>query len=134
GRFTAAHIREAFPDGFDLIGWVPVSTLRKMSRGYDQAQLLAKETGKALSLQPTRLLKKIRNTPPQSGILGLSQRKANVLGAYKVIDPALVRDKRILLLDDVVTTGATVSECARMLLTAGAKEVFCVTVACAVHE
>ena len=64
----------------------------------------------------------------------VSSRKANVLGAYQVIDPALVAGRRILLLDDIVTTGATASECARMLLTAGAKEVKLATLAVASHE
>ena len=68
-------------------------------------------------------MKKIRHNRPQSGIQGDAQRRANVLGAYKVIDPSVVVGKRILLLDDIVTTGATAGEVARILLTAGAKEV-----------
>ena len=75
------------------------------------------------------LLRKIRNAPPQSGISGDAARRANVLGAYRVTDPDALRDKRILLLDDVITTGATASECARVLLTAGAKSVNCAAVA-----
>ena len=56
-------------------------------------------------------------------------RRANVLGAYRVTDPDALRDKRILLLDDVLTTGSTAGECARMLKTAGAKEVHCAVLA-----
>ena len=66
---------------------------------------------------------------PQSGISGEAERRANVLGAYRVKDPAAVKGKRILLMDDVITTGATAGECARVLLTAGAKCVSCAAVA-----
>ena len=64
----------------------------------------------------------------------ISHRKANILGAFVVTDPELVRGKCVLLLDDIVTTGATASECARVLLTAGAKEVKLATLAVASHE
>jgi predicted amidophosphoribosyltransferase len=77
--------------------------------------------------QPT--LKKIRRTRTQSTIRGDAHRRANVLGAYKAIDPTQRAGKRILLLDDVITTGSTAGECARILLTAGAKEVHCAAVA-----
>ena len=77
-------------------------------------------------------LKKIRHNQPQSTLGGVSHRKANVLGAYRVIQP--VEGKKILLLDDIVTTGATASECARTLLTAGAKEVKLAALAVASHE
>ena len=74
-------------------------------------------------------LHKIRNTDAQSGIKDDSARRANVLGAYEIVDPEFVAGKRILLVDDVVTTGATLSECARVLRTYGAKDVFCVSLA-----
>lgn len=79
-------------------------------------------------------LVKIRDNPPQSGITDDAKRRANVLGAYRVTDPARAAGKRILLLDDVITTGSTAGECARMLLIAGAKEVTCAAVACARHH
>lgn len=116
---------------FDILSWTPVSFRRKLHRGYDQAQLLAVALGRKLDMQPVRVLKKIRHTPPQSSIRDPAQRRANVLGAYRVIDPALVKGKRILLIDDVVTTGATASECAKTLMFAGAKEVIFAAVAAA---
>ena len=79
-------------------------------------------------------LKKVRNTKPQSTMGSISHRKANILGAFVVTDPELVRGKCVLLLDDIVTTGATASECARVLLTAGTKEVKLATLAVASHE
>ena len=71
------------------------------------------------------LLHKIRHNRPQSGIIGDAQRRANVLGVYRVENPELLQGKKVLLLDDIVTTGATAGECARVLLTAGAKEIHC---------
>ena len=129
GRLLAMRLLEAYPEGFDLLTWVPISTRRRLRRGYDQVELLAKAVGRELGMEPVRLLKKIRHNPPQSGITGYAARRANVLGAYRVTDPAAVQGKRVLLLDDVITTGATAGECARMLLTAGASEVHCAAMA-----
>lgn len=119
---------------FDLLTWVPISTRRRWRRGYDQGKLLAQALGKELSVQPYALLKKQRNNRPQSELGDASQRRANVLGIYRCVEPELVRGKRVLILDDVLTTGATAGECARVLLTAGAAEVSCATVAAASHQ
>lgn len=134
GRMLAMKLTREYPDGFDLLTWIPISRLRRLRRGYDQVELLAKALGQELGMTPVALLKKVRNNPPQSGIAGEAQRRANVLGAYRVAgDPAL-SGKRILLLDDVITTGATAGEAARVLLTAGAGEVYCGAVAAARHH
>ena len=85
-------------------------------------------------MQEVATLQKIRHTKPQSATGNAAHRRANILNAYRVIDPSLIADKRILLLDDIVTTGATASECARTLLTAGAKEVKLATLAVASFE
>ena len=129
GRLLSRKIAEVYPEGFDLLTWVPVSPLRKLTRGYDQAALLAKAAGAELGITPVPLLKKIRHNRPQSGISKEAKRRANVLGAYRVTDPQQVAGKRCLLLDDVLTTGSTAGECARMLKTAGAKEVHCAVLA-----
>ena len=129
GRFLSRKIEEVYPEGFDVLSWVPVSPLRKLTRGYDQAALLAKAVAAELGVTPVPLLKKIRHNRPQSGIAQEAKRRANVLGAYRVINPENVSGKRILLLDDVLTTGSTAGECARMLKTAGAKEVHCAVLA-----
>ncbi len=134
GRFLADKIGEVCPDGFDLLTWVPISTLRRLKRGFDQGELLAQAVGNELGIQPVRLLKKTRNNKPQSGISGQAHRRANVLGVYKAINAENLADKRIVLLDDIITTGATAGECARILLTAGAKEVICAAVASAQHD
>ncbi len=134
GRLLAMKLQQEHPDGFDLITWIPVSRLRKLKRGFDQVALLAKYVGKELAQTPRATLRKIRHNRPQSGIADRSQRQSNVLGAYRVTDPELVKGKRILLLDDIVTTGATAGEAARLLLTAGAKEVHFGAVAAARHN
>jgi len=114
---------------FDVLTWVPVSPLRKYRRGYDQVELIAKSVGKELGIQPVLLLRKIRHNRPQSGISDYAVRKANVLGAYRLKNGVQVSGRRILLLDDILTTGATAGEAARVLKTAGAKEVHCAAMA-----
>ena len=134
GRLLAMKLLAEYPDGFDYLTWVPVSSIRKFFRGYDQVELLAQAVGKELGMKPLPLLKKIRHNPPQSRIVGEAQRRANVLGAYEAQNIHLFTGKRILVLDDIITTGATLSECARILLTAGAKEVHCGAMAVARHQ
>lgn len=131
GRLLAMKLLELYPEGFDVLTWVPVSRLRKLRRGYDQVELLAKAVGKELGITPVPLLKKVRHNRPQSGITGAEKRRANVLGAYRETDREAIAGRRILLLDDILTTGATAGECARVLKTAGAKEVHCAAVAAA---
>ena len=131
GRLLAMKLLTEYPEGFDVLTWVPVSRLRKFTRGYDQVELLAKAVGQELEMEPVSMLRKVRNNRPQSGISGLAQRRANVLGVYRPVNPEQIQGKRILLLDDIITTGATAGECARVLLTAGAKEVHCGCIAVA---
>lgn len=118
----------------NLLVWVPISRLRKFSRGYDQVELIARALSQELGIPAIPALKKIRHTPPQSSLKSAAERRANVLGAYRVISPQSVKGKHLLLLDDVITTGATVSECARMLTMAGAETVDCAAVAAAPHD
>ena len=134
GRMLAMKLLREYPEGFDVLTWVPISRLRKFRRGYDQVEVLANAVGRELGMQPRPLLKKVRNNPPQSGITGQAQRRANVLGIYRVEHPEELTGKRILLLDDILTTGATAGECARVLLTAGAAEVHCAVIAAARHN
>ena len=130
GRFLALRIQQMQVD-FDCITWVPVSFRRKFQRGYDQVELLAKAVGRELDIPVIPTLKKLRHTPAQSGLKDSSQRRANVLGAYGVLPSCQPSGKTILLLDDVITTGATASECAKALVSSGAKEIYCAAVASA---
>ena len=128
GRLLAMKISQAELE-YDLVTWVPVSRRRRRSRGYDQVELLASAVCAELGTEKVCCLRKIRHNPPQSGITGQAQRRANVLGVYDAVNPACLAGKRVLLLDDIITTGATLSECARVLLTAGASQVHCAAVA-----
>lgn len=134
GRILAMKLVQTGFSREDVLTFVPIAPLRRLRRGYDQVELLAQSVGKELDVLPCRTLRKIRNTPPQSGIRDAARRRANVLGAYKAVTPEQFRGKRVVLLDDVITTGATASECARVLLTAGAKEVFFAAIAAANHN
>ena len=113
----------------DSITWVPVSARRLRKRGYDQSRLLAEKLAQRTGLPCEALLKKVRHTRPQSLTGDYSKRKANAKDAYRCTAPELAKGKRILLVDDIVTSGATLSECARMLRAAGAAEVFAAAVA-----
>ena len=134
GRLLAMKLQREREDGFDLITWVPISRWRRLRRGYDQVELLAQGVCAELGMEPVQCLKKIRHNRAQSGIVGQAHRRANVLGVYEAVEKERFQDKRILLLDDIITTGATASECARILLTAGAKEVHCAAMAAANHD
>lgn len=113
----------------DLITWAPISATRLHQRGFDQSELLAKELGRQLGLPVAATLEKTRNNPAQSSLLGATSRWKNVRGVYRVRQDAGVAGKRILLVDDIVTTGATLTECSTMLRKAGAAEIFCATIA-----
>lgn len=130
GRLVGQCVRDHLSGRYDLVTWVPLSAERLRKRGYDQAMLLAEAAALELGDVAVETLQKVRDPQAQSG-LGKDDgaRRANVLGAYRVADPELVAGRRVLLIDDIVTTGSTVSECARMLRTAGAEEVVCATLA-----
>lgn len=125
----ADTVRTQYPGGFDIITWVPVSAKRMRKRGYDQSRLLCERTAQRLELEAAPTLKKIIHTPPQSELKSAEKRRANVLGAYGILPDTDVKGKRILIIDDILTTGATLSECARTLLMAGADSVICAVLA-----
>ena len=129
GRLVAQCIHDHLAGKYDLISWVPLSDKRRKERGYDQAFLLASAAALELGDVAVETLRKRRNTAAQSGIPGEEERRANVLGAYEGVDPDLVKGKRVLLVDDIITTGSTIAECARILRTLGASDVVCATLA-----
>lgn len=134
GIFLAQQILDQGPENADCLVWVPISQKRLRSRGFDQSQIVAETAAEALDIPAMPALRKIRNTSVQSRLKKATARKANVLGAYQVTLPDYVKGKRIILVDDVFTTGATTEECARMLLTAGAKEVHCAVLCSAMKK
>ena len=131
GELVAERIYEDLQGEYDVLSWVPLAPDRRKERGYDQVELIARNVSKRLRIPLVPLLKKRRGVSAQSLTSGPEERRANIAGAYRVIDPDAVRGKRILIIDDVVTTGSTLSECAKMLRMAGAEKVLCATLAVA---
>ena len=113
---------------FDGVVYVPMTKKGLRKRGYNQSRLLAREMAKRLGIPVLDgALIRVYNTDDQHR-LGLRHRKGNVLGVFEA-DPRLVAGKHLLLVDDIITTGATMDECAKMLLLADCEEVCCVTAA-----
>ena len=114
---------------FDLVTWAPLSRKRLRERGFDQAEILARGIGDQLSIPVVSLLEKVRHTQPQSDLKEESSRRANALNAYRIKADREISGKSVLLVDDIVTSGATLSECARILLQSGVKSVYCLALA-----
>lgn len=134
GALMAQCAAEHLSGEFDLVTWVPVSRKRRWKRGYDQAELLARAVCRAWGVKPVALLRKTMNNPAQSGLKEDAARRANVLGVYEMRPGAEVSGRRVLLIDDVCTTGATLTECSKVLREAGADAVVCACVAHARRE
>lgn len=121
-----AHIladRCPLPPRHEIVVPVPLHVARLRWRGFNQASLLAKLLARRRRLPlASSLLRRDRSTRPQVG-LNEQDRRRNLSGAFSVTDAGTVRDRRVLLIDDVLTTGATVEECARSLRRAGACQV-----------
>ncbi|MBE6955915.1 MAG: ComF family protein [Ruminococcaceae bacterium] len=129
GLLMAQCALDRLGEDFDVVCWAPLSRKRLRKRGYDQSKLLAEVVAHRLILPADSLLEKVRDTAPQSGQTDAAARRANILGAYRLRPGKSAEGMRILLVDDVVTTGATLSECARVLRTAGAEAVSAVVLA-----
>jgi len=114
---------------YDIMLCVPMHRKKKRQRGYNQAELIAKEIAKKLDIkmQYGNLIK-IKDTKKQSS-LNKSERKENIKGAFEIKNAELVNNKKIILFDDIYTTGNTVNECSKILKKAGAKEIVILTLA-----
>ena len=129
GRFLAEATRRLEEKSFDLLIPVPLHPRRQRQRGFNQAALLANEVSKFLNIPlGAKDCVRVRDTPPQTGLRAAERRK-NVAGAFHVPEPQRVRGRRVLLIDDVLTTGATAHACARALRDAGARGVWVGTLA-----
>ncbi|MCX6595213.1 MAG: ComF family protein [Acidobacteria bacterium] len=120
----------ALPRGerFDLIVPLPLHWWRRYRRGFNQAALLAKPVSRATGWPVEQLLRRVKNTGAQAG-LTRSARRRNVAGAFRVTDAERLRGKRVLLIDDVFTTGATAAAATAALRRAGAARVAVLTLA-----
>ena len=128
-RYIAQTAAEELSGGFDAVSFVPVSLRRNFERGFDQARLLAEEAANIWGVKAEAVLRKGRHTRAQSSLQDAALRKTNVKGAYRVPHPERVRGRRFLLIDDVCTTGSTLSAAADALLEAGAAGVVCAVLA-----
>jgi competence protein ComFC len=113
---------------FDAVVPMPLHWRRQWERGFNQSDLLARATAKRCGIPMVRAMRRVRPTKVQAG-LSNAKRRENVSGAFRARRGAMVRGHRILLIDDVLTTGATASACARALKRAGAKSVTVLTLA-----
>lgn len=132
GEILADEIEYYNISGIDIIASVPIHKNRLKKRGFNQSELLAKYVSRELGIfYEKRAVVRIKDTPPQSSLKTPSERKKNVSGAFRVLDKELIKGKNILLIDDVFTTGSTLSEISRVLIKGGAKSVYTATVALA---
>lgn len=115
----------------EAVAWAPLSPAKRRRRGYDQSELLAREVAKALGIPAAALLETVRETATQHE-LDRAARLENARGAYRARPEAA--GKALLLVDDIVTTGATLAACAQALYDAGAREIFGLCAASAERE
>jgi ComF family protein len=123
--FDDARLRER---RFDVIVPVPLHPARERERGFNQAELLAEWLSEHLSVPSRPALQRIHYTTTQTAF-DRSERMQNLRGAFRLRKKADVRKLRVLLIDDILTTGSTLSECARVLKEAGATSIHAATAA-----
>ena len=129
-----AQLYQDYKYDCDVVIPVPIHSSRLKERGYNQSELIAKHFCKILSLPlDTTSLVKIKKTKNQAE-LDFKQRQTNLDGAFKVTDKNQIKGKKVLIVDDVYTTGATIDCCATELFKSGAKQVLALTVAHAVTK
>ena len=126
----ADTVRQRFSDvEFDFITEIPMTRKSEKKRGYNQSSYLAKGISESLGIEyKSDVISKIYETKKQHDI-GYFLRKGNLAGVFDIKNPSEVKDKTILLCDDISTTGETLNECAKMLWLYGAKEIYCITLA-----
>lgn len=112
----------------DFITYVPMFKKDEKKRGFNQSKYLAKEISKLANIEMRDFLIKTKNTKDQIG-LSKEERNNNIKNCFQSIDKKMIKNKRILLIDDVITTGSTVVECVNMLKQANCKEIIVLTVA-----
>lgn len=130
----ARHYCDETDDFAEIIVPVPLHATRLRDRGFNQSTLIARHFGKIQKLPVSEIaLQRTRSTPSQTSMKKLQRRK-NVAGAFACKNPEPIIGKRVLLIDDVYTTGSTLNECARILKEAGAESVECLSYARAVLD
>lgn len=128
GELIYQRIHKNFETRKCLIVPVPLHRYKKNLRGFNQAELIARYLSKRMNLPGGDVLMRKVHTRNQA-VLTRQQRLTNLVGAFDCIDPEFVKDKEILLIDDVMTTGTTLNECAKVLKAAGAKRIYAAVLA-----
>lgn len=123
----AARARMSVVD-IDVVTAVPLAGKTMFKRGYNQSEYLARQFSQRINRKYVKSLKRIGNPQRQSS-LNAQERIENVTGTFQVTKPQFVRGRTVLLVDDIMTTGATVSECAKVLKESGARKVWVLTLA-----
>jgi ComF family protein len=113
---------------FDVIVPTPLHWRKRLQRGFNQADLLAREIGRRTHTPVRNALRRVHNTAPQAGLTS-AKRRENVSGAFQMKRRRALNGQRVLLIDDVMTTGATAASCARALKRGGAQQVTLLTLA-----
>lgn len=126
---AAEFLRENGFEGADYIVYVPMYPSDKRKRGYNQSEIFAKELEKRGMAKTINALKKVRKTQHQHDLTG-EQRVKNLKKAFEVIDREKIKGRKLLLVDDIFTTGTTANECSKALMKAGAEsvEVLCIAI------
>lgn len=119
----------ARPRGGCVLVPIPLHRSRERERGFNQAELLSRELEARLGIGVVMPLERVRATEHQTLMESYGARRENISGAFRVQDPGAVRERTVILVDDVATSGATLSEAARALREAGAKSVWALTIA-----
>jgi ComF family protein len=124
GRTFGRFLDQALPreTSFDVIVPMPLHWFKKWQRGFNQADILAREIGKKWNVPVRNVIRRKKATRPQAGLTN-AKRRLNMSGAFRIPRGRSLAGMRVLLVDDVVTTGATASACARVLKRAGAAHV-----------
>ena len=132
GKSLGEHFKFQFQSwNINLIVPIPLHHLKKAERGFNQSYCIAKGISSQTCIAvKSNAIKRMRFTQSQT-TMTLKEREENVESAFKVKKPEAVRGKHILLVDDVMTTGATINECGKVLLNAGANRIYAATVALA---
>ena len=113
---------------FDVIVPMPLHWRKRWQRGFNQAELLAREVGRRTHTPIANALRRVRNTPSQAGLTS-AKRRENVSGSFRARKRTALDGRSVLLIDDVMTTGATAASCARALKRGGARQVTLLTLA-----
>lgn len=123
-RTLSTYLASALPrdQNFDVVVPMPLHWRRKWRRGFNQAELLAQRIARSCGIPLENAVRRIRSTETQAG-LSNAKRRDNVAGAFRMKNARAIEGRRVLLIDDVMTTGATASACALALKRGGAKSV-----------